>query len=94
MLVATMSVRGSDTPRLHRAAVHASVDAWLVRDHILSRYLEGWAEANPAKILDATAAGYCFRDPLVGSYSRRSLPEYFECLQARFARTGSISQKD
>jgi hypothetical protein len=63
-----------------------SLDAWLARDCILARYLEGWAEANPVKIFDATAAGYCFHDPLVGSFSRRGLPEYFERLQAQFVR--------
>jgi hypothetical protein len=94
MLDTTMSVRGRNTPFVHRAAVHASVDAWLARDRILARYLEGWAEANPAKILEATAAGYCFHDPLVGSYSWRSLPTYFERLQARFARTGGVSRTD
>ena len=94
MLYTTMSVRGRDTFHVHRAAVRASVDAWLARDHILARYLEGWAEANPAKILEATAAGYCFHDPLVGSYSRRGLAEYFERLQARFARSGAVRRAD
>jgi hypothetical protein len=90
----TTSVRGRDTPHVHRAPVRASVGAWLARDRLLACYLEGWAEANPAKILDATDAGYCFHDPLVGFYSRRSLTEYFERLQARFACTGAISRRD
>ena len=94
MLNTTMSVRGRDTPHVHREPVRASRDAWLARDCILARYLEGWAEANPAKIFDATAAGYCFHDPLVGSFSRRGLPEYFERLQAQFVRTGLISRQD
>jgi hypothetical protein len=94
MLDTTTSLRGRDTLHVYRAAARASVDAWLARDRILAGYLEGWAEANPAKILDATATGYCFHDPLVGSYSRRGLAEYFERLQARFARTGAVSRTD
>jgi hypothetical protein len=38
---------------------------------MLKCYLEGWAEANSAKILAATAPGYHFRDPFVGSYFGR-----------------------
>jgi hypothetical protein len=94
MLDTTMSTRGRDAPHVQRAPVRASLDAWLARDRILARYLEGWAEANPAKILDATDVGYCFHDPLVGFYSRRSLSEYFERLRARFARSGAISRQD
>ena len=52
---------------------------------LLARYLDGWAEADPAKIMAATAPGYRFDDPLVGAHSHRSLPRYFECLEARFA---------
>ena len=83
-----------DMRPVHRAAVHASVDERLARNQIIGRYLEGWAEANPAKILDATDAGFSFHDPLVGFYSRRSLPEYFERLQARFAHAGRVSRQD
>jgi hypothetical protein len=79
---------------MHRAAVHASVDERLARNRIIACYLEGWAEANPAKILAATDAGFSFHDPLVGFYSRRSLPEYFERLQARFAYAGKVSRQD
>jgi hypothetical protein len=35
----------------------------------LDCYGEGWAEANLGKILDATAPGYRFRDPFVGSFA-------------------------
>jgi hypothetical protein len=94
MLDTTTSVRVRDALRVHRAAVRASVDPCFARGRILARYLEGWAEANPAKILDATDAGYCFHDPLVGFYSRGSLSEYFERLRARFARTGAIGRQD
>ena len=96
MLDTTMSVRDRDRLHVHRAAVRASVDACLARDRILARYLEGWAEANPAKILEATAAGYCFHDPLVGVLfaTEPGLPEYFERLQAQFARAGAISRAD
>ena len=40
---------------------------WTVRRDALDRYLEGWAEANVKKIVAATADGYRFDDPLVGT---------------------------
>jgi len=60
----------------------------------LDRYLEGWAELNLDEIVDATAAGYCFRDPLVGTYSRWSLLEYFDALMHGCSRAGSVKQRD
>jgi hypothetical protein len=60
----------------------------------LDRYLEGWAEANPGKIFAATAHEYRFDDPLIGLFSRWSLPAYFECLQARFACAGAVAARD
>jgi hypothetical protein len=60
----------------------------------LDCYLEGWAEANPDKILDATVTGYRFRDPFVGSFSRRSLHEYFDLLQDRLSYAGAIGLAD
>jgi hypothetical protein len=72
--------------RVHRTAARASVEErLLVANSMLTRYLEGWAEADPAKIADATAADYDFYDPLVGRYSRRTLPQYFALLRSRFA---------
>ena len=59
--------------------------------HRLDRYLEGWAEVNPGKIFSATAHDYHFDDPLVGLFSRWSFPDYFECLQARFACASAIA---
>ena len=61
---------------------------------LFSRYLEGWAEANPAKILDAVTANYRFQDPLVGTFTTRSLSQYFDILQARCARAGTIMPQD
>jgi hypothetical protein len=60
----------------------------------LDRYVEGWAEANVDKILDGTVASYRFNDPLVGSFSRRSLHEYFYILQDRFSFGGTITQRE
>jgi len=51
----------------------------------VDRHVEGWAEANVDKILDATAPSYRFTDPLVGSFSGRFLHEY--------CRTGSHSEE-
>jgi hypothetical protein len=61
---------------------------------LLDCYLEGWAEANLAKILAATIRGYRFHDPLVGSFSRWSLHEYFDRVQDRLARSGAIGLHD
>src|SRR5262245_11718501 len=61
---------------------------------LLDCYLEGWPEANPAKIFAATAHGYRFDDPLVGTFSRRSFPVYFEHLRGKFARAGAIAARD
>lgn len=61
---------------------------------LLDWYLEGWAEANLAKIFAATAHGYRFDDPLVGAFSRWSFPVYFEHLRGRFARAGAIAARD
>lgn len=60
----------------------------------LDRYLEGWAKANLEEILDATAADYCFRDPLVGTFSRRSLHEYFDLLMDRCSPAGLVTRGD
>jgi hypothetical protein len=62
--------------------------------HLLDRYLEGWAEANPTKIFAATAHGYRFDDPVVGRFSRWSIPLYFERLQERVARAGESAARD
>ena len=72
---------------------HAS-DYKAVRTSPLARYLEGWAEANPGKILDATAPGYRFRDALVGTFSRGSLREYFDLLRERLSLAGAVRRSD
>jgi len=73
----------------------ASVEEqFLLANSMLARYLEGWAEADPAKIADATAEDYDFYDPLVGRYSRRTLPQYFALLQSRFAAAGVARVQD
>ena len=60
----------------------------------LNRYIEGWAQADLEKILDATAPSYRFTDPLVGSFDGRSLHKYFDLLQDRLSCTGAISRRD
>ena len=64
------------------------------RTSLLDRYIEGWAEADLDKILDATAPSYRFTDPFVGSFSGRSLCEYFGLLQDRLSRAGAIGQPE
>ena len=51
----------------------------------LARYLEGWAESDLGKILDATAPGYRFRDAFVGTFSRGSLRGYFDLLRKKLS---------
>jgi hypothetical protein len=60
----------------------------------LNRYVEGWAQTDLEKILDATAPSYRFTDPLVGSFDGRSLHKYFDLLQDRLSCTGVISRRE
>ena len=60
----------------------------------LNRYIEGWAQADLDKILDATAPNYRFTDPFVGSFDGRSLHKYFDLLQDRLSCTGVISWRE
>ena len=71
-----------------RPNIHQLLDPRAIGNSLLKCYLEGWAEANPAKILAATAPGYHFRDPFVGSFLRPTLHEYFDLLQDRLSRAG------
>jgi hypothetical protein len=64
------------------------------RTAALDGYAEGWAGANMDKIFDAICPSYRFSDPLVGSFTGRSLHNYFDILQERFSRTGTISKQD
>jgi hypothetical protein len=54
-----------------------------ISDQFLLRYIEGWAEADAAKIAAAGSEGYSFHDPLVGSFDRDSLQDYFAILKQR-----------
>jgi hypothetical protein len=65
-----------------------------VASALLACYLEGWAEANITKMIAATAPGYRFHDPLVGSFSSRSLQGYFDALQDRLSSGGIVTQRD
>src|SRR6516164_5140270 len=60
----------------------------------LNRYIEGWAQTDLEKILDATAPSYRFTDPFVGSFDGRSLYKYFDLLQDRLSCTGAIRGRD
>ena len=37
----------------------------------INRYIEGWAQTDLEKILEATAPSYRFTDPFVGSFDGR-----------------------
>jgi hypothetical protein len=54
-------------------------------DSIIALYLRGWSDADPKKIIEATAEGYDFYDPFVGRFSRHTLTQYFALLRARFS---------
>ena len=60
----------------------------------LKCYLEGWADANSATIVAATAPDYHFHDPFVGSFSHSTMHEYFDLLQDRLSRAGMIRRTD
>src|SRR6516162_11020365 len=60
----------------------------------LDRYIEGWAQTDLEKILEATAPSYRFIDPLVGSFDARSLHKYFDLVQDRLSRTGPIGRRE
>ena len=75
---------GSGVPQF----IEGARDQKVSRPLLFDRYIEGWAEADVGKILDGTAPSYRFTDPLVGSFSCRSLYDYFDLLQDRFSRGG------
>jgi hypothetical protein len=58
----------------------------------LALYIEGWSEADAAKIADATVDDYDFHDPLVGHFSKRTLAQYFALLRSRFADTSLLGE--
>ena len=60
----------------------------------LDRYIEGWAQTDLEKILEATAPSYRFTDPFVGSFDARTLHKYFDLVQDRLSRTGAISRRE
>src|SRR5262245_24219125 len=61
---------------------------------LIDRYLAGWAEADPIKIIAATAPGYRLDDPRVGLFTRWSVPQYFDALQTRLAASGALVPTD
>ena len=60
----------------------------------LERYIEGWAEANVEKIINATIPSYRFSDPLVGIFSGTSLDKYFDILQDRLSQAGPVTKDE
>jgi hypothetical protein len=94
MLATEMLPNESGEGRVHRTLARASVGERLAANSMLARYIDGWAEADLAKIADATAEDYDFYDPLVGRYSTRTLPEYFALLRSRFAVAGVARVQD
>lgn len=84
------------TPDVDVAAWRHDHDRDEARDwrQLLDRYLEGWAEANPAKIFAATAHGYRFDDPFVGRFSRWEIGQYLERLREKFERAGASEARD
>jgi hypothetical protein len=94
MLHATLLRGGDDRRHPHRMPARLWIAERPASTPTLARYIEGWAEADPAKIADATADDYDFHDPLVGRFSRRTLPQYFALLRSRFANAGVAGTRD
>ena len=93
MLHATLLRGGDDCRHPHRMPARL----WVAEGPaplMLTRYIEGWAEADPTKIADTTADDYDLHDPLVGHFSRRTLPQYFALLRSRFATAGVAGTRD
>ena len=68
---------------------------WKANENLLlDCYLEGWAAANSAKIVAATAPEFCFYDPLVGTFVRRTMHEYLDLLQDKLSSAGVIRRPD
>jgi hypothetical protein len=93
MLHATLLRAGDDRRHPHRMPARLWVPE-PASNLTLACYIEGWAGADPAKIADATADDYDFHDPLVGRFSRRTLPQYFALLRSRFAAAGVAGTPD
>jgi hypothetical protein len=81
-------------PNIASKPVDRVIGQSAVASALLACYLEGWAEANITKMIAATAPGYRFHDPLVGSFSSRSLQGYFDALQDRLSSGGIVTQRD
>ena len=94
MLQTTIAPSGDKHHHSYQGPIRTSVARPLDSNSILARYLDGWAKADPAKIVDATAEGYDFYDPLVGHFSRSTLTQYFAFLRSRFATAGVTSVRD
>jgi hypothetical protein len=94
MLHATLLRDGDDRRHPHRVPARLLLAEPAASTVTLARYIEGWAEADPAKIAEATAEDYNFLDPLVGRFSRRTLPQYFALLRSRFATVGVAEIRD
>jgi hypothetical protein len=73
-------------------SIESAITTQIRLQHLI-RYIEGWAQTDLKKILDATAPSYRFTDPVVGSFDGRSLHKYFDLLQDRLCCTGAISRR-
>jgi hypothetical protein len=65
-----------------------------IEAEVLALYIAGWSEADPDKIVDATAAEFVLDDAFLGRFSSHALPKYFEILRSRFGATAPTAQKD
>jgi hypothetical protein len=94
MLHITTLRSGNEHRRPYQASVRTLVAERPASNFMLARYIEGWAEADPVKIADATAEDYDFHDPLVGRFSRHTLLQYFALLRSRFGIAGVAATRD
>ena len=89
-----VSAHGQVIPAPRVAKFQLAREQKASRTSLLARHREGWAKLNVDEIVDATAAGYCFHDPLVGTFSRWSLLEYFDVLVHACSSAGAVKRRD
>jgi hypothetical protein len=87
-------VRTSPASLTSPPSVAQLVDCRANKNSLLDDYLEGWATANSARILAAAAPDFCFYDPLIGTFVRRTMHEYFKLLQDKLSGAGVIRRPD
>jgi len=91
--IAPTGSAANGTLRVPVPARRPALDGWAFIARLLASYLQGWAEADPVRIAEATAPEYHFDDPFVGIFPASALPRYFEAVQSRADLGGLVSRE-